>query len=226
MLPFTAWEIFWTLILFSWVIIVVRAITPAFYRWAKRRGMEENKVVYYNRKIIHMLAGGLVALIVPYVFKTPLLPFILATLLAVLTYVPHRVGKLMYWFQVKDNMYEVNFCLMWGMIIALSWIIFGMDQKAYWYGVIPVVFMSFGDGVTGIVRNLMYGKRTKSWYGNLAMLLVTVPIGALAMGLPGAIAGLLSSIVEHFEISGIIDDNITVPLVGFLTLTCLNYLLL
>jgi len=205
-------------------MIVVQPLTLTFYKWAKKRGIKENKIIYYNRKIIHMLAGGLVALLVPFLFETPLLPFTLAMVLAVLTYIPHKTGKLMYWFQVEDNMYEVNFCIMWGTVIAASWIIFGMNQQAYWYGVVPVAFMAFGDAVTGLVRNMMYGKRTKSWYGNLAMLAVTVPIGAAVIGLPGAVAGILSSIVEHFEIPGIIDDNITVPLVGFLTLLGFNYL--
>ncbi len=216
-------EVVWTIVLFIWVIIVVQPITQAFYRWAKKRGMPENKIVYYNRKIIHMAAGGLVALLVPFFFETPVLPFVLSMVLALLTYIPHRTGKLMYWFQVKDNINEVNFCIMWGVVITLAWLVFGMTKEAYWYGVIPVVFMSFGDAVTGIVRNALYGHRTKSWYGNLAMLAVTVPIGAVAVGLPGAIAGILSSIVEHFEIPGVIDDNITVPLVGFLTILGLSY---
>lgn len=218
------WEIIWTVILFIWVMIVVQPITLTFYKWAKKRGMKENKIIYYNRKIIHMLAGGLVALLVPFIFETPLLPFILAMVLAILTYIPHRTGKLMYWFQVKDNMYEVNFCIMWGIVITASWLIFGMNKQAYWYGVIPVVFMAFGDAVTGLVRNIMYGRRTKSWYGNLAMLAVTVPVGAAVIGLPGAVAGVVVSIIEHFEIPGIIDDNITVPLVGFLTILGFNYL--
>lgn len=220
----SSWEIIWTVILFIWVMIVVQPVTLTFYKWAKKRGMKENRIIYYNRKIIHMLAGGLVALLVPFIFETPLLPFILAMVLAILTYIPHRTGKLMYWFQVKDNMYEVNFCIMWGIVITVSWLIFGMNKQAYWYGVIPVVFMAFGDAVTGLVRNIMYGRRTKSWYGNLAMLAVTVPVGTAVIGLPGAVAGVVASIIEHFEIPGIIDDNITVPLVGFLTILGFNYL--
>ena len=218
------WEIVWTIVLFTWVIIVVQPVTLNFYKWAKKRGIEENKIIYYNRKIIHILAGGLIALLVPFLYETPLLPFIFAMVLAILTYIPHKTGKLMYWFQVEDNMYEVNFCIMWGAVIAVSWIIFGMNHQAYWYGVVPVAFMAFGDAVTGLVRNIMYGRRTKSWYGNLAMIAVTVPVGAAVIGLPGAVAGVLASIVEHFEIPGIIDDNITVPLVGFLTILGFNYL--
>lgn len=210
-------EIVITIILFSWVMVIVGPVARRFYHYlVDVRGVSESKAVYYNRKLVHIAAGGFVALLVPSIYRTPLLPFTLAMILAVLTYVPHKTGRLMYWFQVPDNKYEVHFCIMWGVIIALSWIIFGN----YWYGVIPVAFMAFGDAVTGIVRNIIYGYRTKSWYGNLAMLGVTIPIGSL-VGFSGVIAALISSFVEHFEFKGI-DDNITVPLAGFITLYLLE----
>jgi len=37
----------------------------------RKRGLPENVIVYYNRKIIHILAGGLVAVIIPHTFTTP-----------------------------------------------------------------------------------------------------------------------------------------------------------
>jgi dolichol kinase len=74
--------------------------------------------------------------------------------------------------------------------------------------------MAWGDGVTGVVRNLMYKKRTKAWEGSVAMLLVCIPVGAL-MGLAGMLAGVLATLVERVE--GI-DDNISVPLVSLVVL--------
>ena len=213
-------EAVWTIILFIWVIIVVHPITKTLYNYMRKKGLSHIKAVYYNRKIIHILAGGLVVILVPYIYSTPLLPAILSAILAIATYLPHRQNKLMYWFQTEDNMYEVNFCIMWGVIVTLGWLIF----KNWWYGVIPVAFMAFGDGVTGIVRNMLYNKRTKSWIGNIAMAAVTIPIGYIALGNIGAIAGLLASIVEHFEVANIIDDNITVPLTSFLTILAGTYI--
>ena len=186
----------------------------------RKRGMTHIKAVYYNRKIIHILAGGVAAFLVPYLFTTPLYPGVLATVLAIATYLPHKKNKLMDWFQTEDNMYEVHFCITWGLVISLGWLIF----KNWWYGVIPVSFMAFGDGVTGIIRNMMYNKRTKSWIGNLAMAAVTIPLGYIALGNVGALAGLLASIVEHFEVTNIIDDNITVPLTSFLTILVGSYI--
>ncbi len=208
------YEALWATILFIWVMVVVYPITKNLYKYMRNKGLSHVKAVYYNRKVIHILAGGLVALTVPYFFQTPLLPGILAVILAVATYLPHRSGKLMYWFQVEDNMYEVNFCIMWGIVISFSWLIF----HNWWYGVIPIVFMAFGDGITGIVRNMLYNRRTKAWIGNLAMALLTIPVGYITLGYIGGLAGLLASIIEHFEIKPLIDDNITVPLISFLTL--------
>ena len=202
-----------TVLLFSWVVFVATILTRSLYKWMKSRGVEHNVAVYYNRKVIHMLAGGLVAAIVPFVFKTPFFPFVMAMLLAVFIYTPHRLGKIMYWFQTEENMYEVSFCIMWGIIITLGWLFSGGD---FLFGILPVLFMSVGDAVTGIVRNAVYKRRTKSWWGNLVMALFSVPVGTL-LGFAGVLAGAVASFVEHFEFPPI-DDNVTVPLVSFLIL--------
>jgi len=175
--------------------------------------LKENVAIYYNRKIIHILAGGVVSIIVPFVFKTPILPFVLAMVFAFLTYLPHKMNKIMYWFQTNDNIYEVHFCIMWGIIIALGWL---LTNGNYWIGILPLLFMSVGDAVTGIVRNALFKRRTKSWWGNLAMALFSIPVGAI-LGIAGMLAGAIASVIEHFELNPI-DDNITVPLSSFLIL--------
>ena len=206
-------EIAATVILFAWIIFIVRFLTKRVYNAMMKRNFACNVAIYYNRKIIHILAGGLVAFLVPLIFKTPILPFGMALLLAVLTYIPHRTGNLMYWFQVEENMYEVSFCVMWGLIIALGWLV---SEGNFWFGVLPVLFMSVGDAVTGIVRNMLYKRRTKSWWGNLTMALFSIPAGAI-LGFAGVIAGALASFIEHFEFNPI-DDNITVPTLSFVIL--------
>jgi len=206
-------EAIYAVILFIWVVFVVYFVTRKTYNYMVKKGVSHNKAVYYNRKIIHVLTGGIIALLVPYLFKTPYAIIPAVALLAVLTYIPHRIGKIMYWFQTNDNMYEVHFIISWGFVMTLSWLFFNGN---WWYGVIPVTYMAFGDGVTGVVRNMVYGKRTKAWIGNLAMSLVAIPIGLIAFGLVGGFAGLIASIVEHYEFKPFIDDNITVPLVSFI----------
>jgi dolichol kinase len=202
-----------TVLLFGWVIFVATILTKRLYKWMKSRGIENNVAIYYNRKVIHILAGGVCAVIVPFVFKTSFFPFVMAMLLAIFLYAPHKMGKLMYWFQTEDNMYEVSFCIMWGTIITLGWL---FSEGDFWFGILPVLFMSVGDSVTGIVRNVLYKKRTKSWWGNLVMACFSMFVGAV-LGVAGILAGAVASVVEHFEFPPI-DDNVTVPLVSFLIL--------
>ncbi len=202
----------WATLFFVWIIIVVRFISKKFHDWIVASN-PKNVAVYYTRKLIHVLAGGLVAVAVPFFFTSPWIPFVSAMILALLTYIPHRTGQLMDWFQTPDNIYEVHFCITWGIAMLLAWYIFGN----FWYGVVPVSFMAFGDAVTGVVRNAIYKRRTKAWIGNLAMAAVCVPVGYLVTGIPGAVAGALVSIIEHFEF-GPLDDNVTVPLTALAVL--------
>lgn len=199
-------------LLISWVVFVVTVLTKALYNWMRSRSIEHEISVYYNRKVVHILAGGLCAVAVPFLFKTAILPFMMAMLLAILTFMLHKINRVMYWFQTEENFYEVSFCIMWGTIITLGWFISG----DLWFGAIPVLFMSIGDAVTGVARNLIYGKRTKSWLGNLIMAVFSMSIGA-ALGVAGILAGGAASFVEHFDFR-FVDDNVIVPLVSFLIL--------
>ena len=206
-------ELAYAAVLLVWIVLLVTVITKKTYEWMRGRGMPHNVAIYYNRKIIHAGAGGLVAVLVPFLFSSPLIPFAFALLLAVFTYLPHKTGKLFYWFQDPENIYEVHFCITWGLSILLSWLAF----RSMVYAVVPTAFMSFGDGVTGVVRNAVYKRRTKAWIGNLAMAAFCVPVGYAIAGLWGALAGVASSVVEHFELKPL-DDNITIPLTALAVL--------
>lgn len=206
-------EVVVTGILLIWGVFVINILTKYLYKKMEFRGFEHNVAVYYNRKVIHILAGGICAAVVPFFYQTPLLPLIFALLLAIYTYVPHKTGNLMWWFQTEDNICECTFAFMWGVILTLGWIASGGN---FWFGVLPILFMAVGDALTGVVRNALYKRRTKSWWGNLTMAAFSIPAGAL-LGIAGMFAGAIVSVIEHFEF-GPIDDNITVPAISFLIL--------
>ncbi|HIQ56342.1 MAG TPA: dolichol kinase [Pyrodictium sp.] len=208
----------WAIALLAYVMAVVVG-TKALYDIMRRHGLPHNVAVYYNRKAIHVLAGGVVALLVPLLFSEPWIPFVLAFVLALLTYIPHRVGRLMYWFQTEDNMYEVNFCIMWGFSLLILWLLTGDPRVA----VFPALLISFGDAVTGIVRNMLFGRRTKHWAGNIAMAALVVPLGFLWLGVWGALAGLIASIVERYEFPPV-DDNTLIPLASLAILLPAHFL--
>ena len=67
------------------------------------RGMEEIRAVYYNRKIVHMLAGGVGSLCVPVLFEDYWYPLICGIILTLFTYAAHASGTRMFWFQTEQN---------------------------------------------------------------------------------------------------------------------------
>lgn len=202
--------------LFFYVLIVVFG-TKLTYKIFRRNGLTHNVAVYYNRKMIHVFAGGILTFLLPMFFTAATIPLILVSLIAIMVYIPHRRRKLLDWFQVEENMYEVNFVIAWGLAIGISWI-FLNDLI---YGILPAAFMSFGDAATGLVRNALFGRRTKHWSGNLAMLAVCLPIGSYYAGFAGFSAAIVASFIERFEI-GAIDDNVLITLSTFLTLMALR----
>ncbi|MDH5807107.1 MAG: hypothetical protein QXW62_06935 [Candidatus Methanomethylicaceae archaeon] len=204
------------ILLFLYVLIIVFG-TKFTYKIFRNHGLTHNVAVYYNRKIIHIFAGGIITFLLPIFFTAVTIPLILVIIIAIIVYIPHKRKKLFNWFQIEENMYEVNFTIAWGLAIGISWIFFN-DLV---YGIIPTAFMSFGDSATGIVRNILFKKRTKHWIGNLAMLITCLPIGIYYAGFAGFIAAIISSIIERFEI-GFIDDNILITLSAIFVLIALR----
>lgn len=184
------------------------------YRMMVGRGMEPVRAVYYNRKIVHMLAGGVGSLMVPLVFTDPWYPLVAALLLTLFTLLAHGSGRRLYWFQTTENRNDVKFALMWACSVSGLWWL--LDDP--WLAILPSLYMAFGDGVTGIARNLMVRQRSKSPIGNLFMLLVCLPMGWVIGGhatppIPdwGILSALVATWVERYEF-GPIDDNILITL--------------
>lgn len=199
-------------VLTIWSLFIINYLSRRIYNFALKKGYPPNSATYFGRKVIHILASGTTTLFLPFFMKEPFVPFLSGLGFAAYTYYFRKKDNLQKWFQVKENNYEVNFCIMWSLSILLGWFL----DKSFWLGVIPALFISFGDGVTGIVRNFRYKKRTKAWEGSLAMLIVCVVIGAWKMGWAGVIAGVVATLVEKIE--GI-DDNISIVVFSFIVLT-------
>lgn len=197
-----------------WVFFVMKVISRWVFNFAIKKNYPPNSATYFGRKTIHLLASGIAALLIPILYKEPLIPFLSAILLAIYTYLRHKKNNLEQWYQVKNNIKEVNFAIMGGVSILVGWYF----DRTFWLGVIPVLFMSFGDGITGIIRNIIYKKRTKAWEGSFGMLFACFLIGS-RMGWAGIIAAIFATIVEK---SDRIDDNITVPTVSLITLIILR----
>lgn len=196
----------------SLYVLVILFLTRIPYQAMVARGMEPIRAVYYNRKIVHMLAGGVGSLMVPLVFEDLWYPLVCGLLLMLLTWVAHASGLRFYWFQTAENRNDVKFALMWALSVALLWWLLGNP----WLAILPALYMAFGDGVTGIARNLLVRRRSKSPIGSLFMLLVCAPMGWIIGGLAqpaipewGLISAIVATWVERYEI-GPIDDNVLI----------------
>ncbi len=200
-----------TVVLAVYVLFVVFVTLP-FYKIMVSRGVSDYSARYYNRKIIHMFAGGLVAVLTPYLYTSPLFPLLASLALAFLLAIARKYRPL-YWFQVSENAYEINFLIAWGLSIFILW---NLTANPF-IAVLPAIFISYGDAVTGLIRNALFGERTKHWLGNVAMAIVCLPIGYFYAGLLGLVAAAVSTIVERFEF-GPIDDNVLIVLTSTLIL--------
>ena len=204
-------EIYWAIGLTIYATIVLFA-TKITYNMFCSMGQPTNVAIYYNRKILHMLVGGAIAIACPLVFTSPIYPLMIGMLMAIATYIPYKTGKILHWVQTEENMNDVNFCLMAGISVYLLWVLIDDPYLA----IIPVIYMAFGDGVTGIARNMVFKKRTKSAIGNVFMALVCIPSGYYLASLAstpipiwGVISAIFASVIERYEF-GIIDDNVLI----------------
>ncbi|MGQ9660298.1 MAG: hypothetical protein ACUVQI_02755 [Thermochromatium sp.] len=204
-------QLYWAAGLSGYVLTVL-ILTRWPYQVMTRRGLEPIRAVYYNRKFVHMLAGGVGSLAVPLVFVDPWFPLVSGLLLTLLTNLTHATGMRFYWFQTNDNRNDVKFALMWSLSVAALWWI--LDDP--WLAILPALYMAFGDGVTGIARNALIRKRSKSLIGSVFMLIVCAPmgwiIGSLAQpAIPewGLLSAVVATFIERHEF-GPIDDNILI----------------
>lgn len=204
-------QLYWALGL-SLYVLAVLFLTRIPYRAMVERGMEHIRAVYYTRKIVHMLAGGVGSLMVPLVFQDPWVPLVSGLLLTLFTNLAHATGLRLYWFQTDDNRNDVKFALMWSLSVSVLWWLL----EDPWLAILPSLYMAFGDGITGVVRNALIRKRSKNPIGNVFMLLLCAPMGwyigaAAQPSIPdwGLLSAVVATVVERYEF-GLIDDNILI----------------
>lgn len=192
-----------TCLLLLWNLFIIHYLAKWAYNFVQK--YEDIPATYIGRKIIHIFGAGITAILIPF-FYSGYYEFAILSAFGLSIYLFFwRQYRLMYWFQVKENMYEVHFGLAYGAILLI-----GVLLQNLMVGLIPLLFMSFGDSATGFVRAVTQKKQVKSWDGSLAMFLVCSIVGWLFVGVYGIIIGAVATLVE--KIPGI-DDNITVPIV-------------
>ncbi len=190
-------------LLLVWNLFVIHYLT----KWVYTFVIQYNDIpaAYVGRKIAHIFGGGITAILIPLFYEgyyelVTISAFGLAAYLLL-----RRRTKPLYWFQIKENTYEVHFAFAYGTILLI-----GVLLQNLMIGLIPLFFMSFGDSATGLIRAVTQKRHAKSWEGSLAMFIICSAIGYGFLGLYGIGIGAVATLVE--KIPGI-DDNITVPLI-------------
>lgn len=202
-------DVFWGIVLTVWVAIVTLYISKIVSKYTS---------IYVARKAIHMLGGGIVAILSPFLFSSPLIPIIASYFLMTYLILKRARDGIMGWFQERSNYGEIYYTFSFGTVLLLMWL---LEGGSFWFTkdvfipLLPIYYMSFGDGVTGIIRNYVYKRRVKGFWGSVGMAVVCILLGYYFFGFYGVISGVIATIVEALPV---IDDNLSIPFASFLFL--------
>ena len=179
---------------------------------------------YISRKIGHA-AGGMAYLLGALLFESGWWLFVLAVCFVAMLWIarylrPQTFRGVGGTGRPTETMAEVWFPLSSLPIIGLGWI--WLDQPLV--SISCILFMAWGDAVTGLIRSQVYGNPIKGLWGSLGMLLTCLII-AWAFISPfwiGAIAAFVATITEWAcgDVSKVswlrwADDNLMVPFTSF-----------
>lgn len=158
---------------------------------------------YLSRKVAHG-AAGLATLPFPFVFESAFYPSLLSGSFFLLMLITHR-SELFHGFVRKGRLSELHFGLTAFLCFLSLW---GLDP---WLATVPVLFVAFGDGITGVIRARVYKREVKGAWGSVAMLLVCLLIAVPTLGLAGIVGAVVGTLAEK---QPWVDDNLAIPVVA------------
>lgn len=201
-------ELGWTGWLASFTLVALLASNAA-------RGLGLH--FYLSRKIAHFGAAVPIALF-PLVYDHVGYPLALVGSFFALLLLTHR-WDVFPGCARKGRWSEVFFPL--SIVIALA-VLWPVSHVA---AIVPALFLSLGDGITGLVRKAIYNREVKGNWGSVACLCVCVMIAVLLVHPVwlGLLAAVVATLAERFcgDAPGSIakwDDNLTMPLAATIIL--------
>jgi len=203
------------------VILILGAVLTGLYlaNYFYDRGIEQ----YISRKVGHGV-GGMGFLLCVFLFSSVWWPIILAGGFTLLLG-GARVMKPQAFRGVggtgrQHALAEVFFPIAGTISLGVGWGWLGNP----WLGVVPILFMAWGDMLTGIVRSRVYGREVKGNLGSVAMIVVCLVVAYFFEPYwIGAIGAVVATLVERFTplSRGWIDDNWTIVLASLLVMSIL-----
>ena len=188
--------------------------------WASNFAYDRDVPQYVSRKIGHA-AGGLCFLLAPFLFSSVWLPVFLAGAFAVILLLarllrPDTFRGVGGNRRGSDSFAEIAFAAVAVPVYLVGWWWLKQPLAA----AAALLFMAWGDGVTGLVRARLYRRPVKGLWGSAAMLGVCLAL-AWALVKPfwaGGVAALAATGTEMmFGDVGLvkrIDDNLAIPIIS------------
>lgn len=204
------------------VALIAGAVMVGLYlaNYFYDRGVEQ----YVSRKVGHGV-GGMGFLLCVFVFSSVWWPIILASsfilLLGGARLIKPQAFRGVGGTGRQHALAEVYFPVAGTISLAVGWGWLGEP----WLAVVPILFMAWGDMLTGIVRSRIYAREVKGNWGSVAMLCVCLLVAYFFKPYwIGAIGAVVATLVERFTplSKGIWDDNWTIVLSSLLIMAILT----
>jgi phytol kinase len=203
---------------FPYVVMIAGAVTIGL--WMSNILYDQNIPHYISRKIGHS-AGGLGFYIAVFAFSSAWWPIILTFSFGLLLLLAHfsrprtfrGVGGSG---RTGPSLSEVWFAWIAVPVFGIAWLLMNEPYLA----LTCLLYMAWGDCVTGLVRSQVYGKPVKGLWGSLAMLIVCLIISwafikPFWIGICGSVVATAAEWL--FGDTGTIkwaDDNLAVPVIS------------
>jgi hypothetical protein len=206
-----------------YAILIAGAIVTGLYlaNYFYDKGVEQ----YISRKVGHGVAG-MGVLLFPLLFSSPWWPIILAAsftlLLGGARFIKPDAFRGVGGTGRQHALAEVYFPAAATISLVIGWGWLGNPMLA----VVPVLFMAWGDMLTGLVRSRIYKREVKGNWGSLGMLLVCLVVAYLFHPYWISAAGaVVATLVERFTPmkKWWIDDNYTIVLSSLLVMGGLHW---
>lgn len=204
-------------------LVILATVVVLIGLWTANIVYDRGVPNYISRKIGHG-AGGF-AFLISFFFFTPSWPIVVALGFGVLLLIirlvkPDLLRGVGGTGRSDKVLAEVWFPWVAIPVFAVSWL--WLDKPAV--AVASLLFMAWGDGLTGLVRSQVYHRAVKGLWGSLAMLCVCLVIAGVFIrpfwiGVVGSVAAVITE--RTFGEYGIIkwgDDNWAIPLTSMGTI--------
>lgn len=179
---------------------------------------------YISRKLGHFF-GGVAYLMMAFLFEDAWYPMILSfgfvLLLGGARFIRPSTFRGVGGSGRSHALAEVWFPIAGTISLAVGWAWLGSPMLA----LVPILFMAWGDMITGLIRSQMYGREVKGAWGSLGMIVICLLIATLFdPWWIGAIGAVVATLAEKYTpmSRGFWDDNWSIIVASLLVMGILG----